>query len=274
MTKEYHAKAVASATAFGDKIDEMLADLGSRGRPKVGLSYIYEEFRAYAGGFLEDPRLGQFITVFRDKVESHVKDIMEDAVQLGHDNAAEQTAIYGLRPPSKKRGFVRASEILLGVSTAMNIVDTQLNQVKLQLNIGNTDEEVVLGSTQSPRHLNQYTLIKELSGWLPALALLAWDRYVEHATTGPNPFLFQKQVVAMLDGRTTETCYGAHGQVANLGEPFILGGEFPGERMYPPFHYWCRSTVALVLASEVEDMLTDQMLLAALAAAKSRAILP
>ena len=49
-----------------------------------------------------------------------------------------------------------------------------------------------------------------------------------------------KQIVAVLDGRTTMVCLRAAGQVRPVGKPFdVLTGQFDA----PPFHWGCRSTV-------------------------------
>ncbi len=55
----------------------------------------------------------------------------------------------------------------------------------------------------------------------------------------------QKQAVAAISGRTTETCLMVHGQIKPLNEPFQLEGKeaFSGRLMQPPFHWHCRTVV-------------------------------
>ena len=59
--------------------------------------------------------------------------------------------------------------------------------------------------------------------------------------------LFQKQVIAGLDERTTQTCLMAHGQIVPLNKKFILRGtpRFRDEMDSVPFHWNCRSSEAL-----------------------------
>ena len=59
--------------------------------------------------------------------------------------------------------------------------------------------------------------------------------------------LFQKQVIAGLDERTTQTCLMAHGQIVPMKKKFILRGtpRFRDEMDSVPFHWNCRSSEAL-----------------------------
>jgi hypothetical protein len=57
----------------------------------------------------------------------------------------------------------------------------------------------------------------------------------------------QKQVVASVGPRTTETCLKAHGQIRDTDQPFRLDGEprFAREMMAPSFHWNCRTSIAM-----------------------------
>jgi hypothetical protein len=69
------------------------------------------------------------------------------------------------------------------------------------------------------------------------------------------PDLVQKQLIAVIDSRTTMVCLRAAGQTRKVDEPFdVLTGSF----MEPPFHYGCRTTVA----PWVPGMISDQKKLA------------
>lgn len=60
----------------------------------------------------------------------------------------------------------------------------------------------------------------------------------------------QKQVIAAIDGRTTECCLRAHGQIQPLDRPYKLTGQprFAAEMMFPAFHWNCRSSSVAYLA--------------------------
>lgn len=67
--------------------------------------------------------------------------------------------------------------------------------------------------------------------------------------------IMMRQVVAVIDDRTTMVCLRAAGQTAFVGEPFEV---LTGDLMDPPFHWGCRS----VTAPWVPGMISDQKRLA------------
>lgn len=58
---------------------------------------------------------------------------------------------------------------------------------------------------------------------------------------------FQKQALAAIDKRTTRCCLEVHGQIVDLDKPFRTGAApaYAGEQQQPPFHYRCRTVIAL-----------------------------
>jgi hypothetical protein len=59
------------------------------------------------------------------------------------------------------------------------------------------------------------------------------------------PDLLSKQLIAIVDGRTTLICLDANGQVQPVDEPFVtLAGNF----QTPPFHWHCRSHSGVFMA--------------------------
>jgi len=55
----------------------------------------------------------------------------------------------------------------------------------------------------------------------------------------------QKQAIASINARTTQTCLRVHGQIRDLDQPFELTGEprFEREMQQPPFHWNCRTEI-------------------------------
>ena len=74
---------------------------------------------------------------------------------------------------------------------------------------------------------------------------MVWTGFEEIVT--PYQGVIQKMAVATIDERTTECCLEVHGQVQYLGAPFHLTGDphFASEMEKPPFHWHCRTSVAL-----------------------------
>ena len=84
------------------------------------------------------------------------------------------------------------------------------------------------------------------------------------STVGREPaqaFGWHKQVMAAIDARTTDCCLTACGQSVKVNEKFHLTAEprFADEMDWSPFHWYCRSSVALYLP-QYDDGLTAQLL--------------
>ena len=56
----------------------------------------------------------------------------------------------------------------------------------------------------------------------------------------------QKQAIASINSKTTQTCLRVHGQVQDVGQPFTLTGtpRFSNSMQLPPFHWNCRTTIS------------------------------
>lgn len=73
---------------------------------------------------------------------------------------------------------------------------------------------------------------------------------------------FQRQAIAAIDRRTTPCCLRVHGQIVDLNQPFHLTGtpRFAEYIQAPPFHYRCRTAIALYLgAMEEIGTTTEEM---------------
>ena len=70
-----------------------------------------------------------------------------------------------------------------------------------------------------------------------------------------------RQVVAVVDERTTDCCLRAHGQWQAMGDDFVLTGQprYADKMPHPPFHRYCRSATALVQRQYAADDLTQRM---------------
>lgn len=57
----------------------------------------------------------------------------------------------------------------------------------------------------------------------------------------------KKQVVAVVGQNTTDCCLRAHGQIQPVDRPFVLTGtpRFADQMMHCPFHWNCRSSIAM-----------------------------
>ena len=273
MTEALHRKALEVAVEAQTDLTRILSSMGSRVRPDGVIYSAYSRARRLISANAQDKSaVEDIIANFRESIEAQIAALINAGADLGYDSADKSTEIYGLRTPKGSRGELPAIRRTEAIAIAMGIVDTQLNSTRLLIASGNDDPETIIGTDQQPRHFNPAVTAREVSALVPALMLSAWDLYVSYAVTERGlPFDFYKQAIAALDNRTTDTCIGVHAQYQPVDDPFILGGEFPGEKLYPPFHYWCRTVTALVLAQDVEDEMTELMRESALTIARAKA---
>lgn len=123
-----------------------------------------------------------------------------------------------------------------------------------------TSLQIAGGRASVFRHgLNTLTTESERNIWNSgnALAMLFYRAGESISQRG-----WEKQAVAGIDERTTDTCLRVHGQVQPLDKPFRLTGtpRFAGHIQAPPFHWRCRTSQALY-AVQMEEIgfSTDQM---------------
>ena len=82
-------------------------------------------------------------------------------------------------------------------------------------------------------------------------------------TVGREPaqeFGWMKQPIPAIDDKTTETCLNVAGQVVKVDAKFHLTGEprFADDMDWSPFHYFCRTSVALYLP-QYDDGITAKL---------------
>jgi hypothetical protein len=80
------------------------------------------------------------------------------------------------------------------------------------------------------------------------------------------------QAVEAIDERTTDCCLRVHGQTRPLSRPFRLTGtpRYADELEHPPFHWYCRSSEALIHRDQVDDGFSREMVAAAQAERAAR----
>lgn len=127
--------------------------------------------------------------------------------------------------------------------------ETQANSIRAMVRSGLTDEARILGDGGRLGTLQPNPLItgatELITGALVA-GLLAWwigrDKVAR-----PGFQRFQKQAIAVIDEKTTDCCLQVNGQVRDFDKDFHLTGtpRFADFQEWSPFHYNCRTTIAL-----------------------------
>ena len=117
--------------------------------------------------------------------------------------------------------------------------------------------ELVVGDGESPGILTPGPVVREGGRWLAWMLNVGW----QDAVAGAGEVVWFKQAVAAIDERTTDCCLRVHGQAVPLEGSFRLTGEprYADEMQWSPFHWWCRTSVALLTADEVNDDVTGRM---------------
>jgi len=118
---------------------------------------------------------------------------------------------------------------------------------------------------------NNGELQSGLDLWSVAAGLMGMYFVTGQETSGTP---WSRQVIAAIDENTTDCCLRAHGQIQPVGKPFQLFGtpRFADRMMHTPFHWRCRTSIALYHeAMEGIGVTTPQMREAARAEINARA---
>jgi hypothetical protein len=180
--------------------------------------------------------------------------LLVQAAELGEEQARTELAIYGEEWSRQQL----VSEIQSAHGAWMGPVDAQVGAARAALLMG-WDEAMVIGDAERVGLLNPSIVVQEGARWLAILALMAWLAHVERARRPRVDFM--RQAVAAIDERTTDCCLRVHGQVVGLRKDFELTGtpRFADKLRDPPFHWWCRTSVALVRSEDADDRLSQAM---------------
>jgi hypothetical protein len=252
-----HAQAVRAALRTNKELKELFQRMGDREHPRGRILAIYRTYHAA----LRDAwgRSGQVIETLaglRRELVNEAGKLVQNATLLGEHQAEEELEIYGVVA-------IDTTESRSVAATGWQATwDAQLNQAQALMLSGMGDQATVLGDADRAGLLSPGPVLREGARWL-AIAALARYATVTQASLARagRAEEFQRQAVAAIDERTTQCCLRVHGQVVGMDEAFKLTGtpRYADEMRHPPFHPYCRTSVALVPAEEAGDRLTNQM---------------
>lgn len=164
------------------------------------------------------------------------------------------------------RRHVAASETLLkvGLDAVMAVVLFQRASAIAMLAQGRADMATLVGTDQRPGILNPTPVLQAASEQIVGVGQASMIQGLTDLKVNPNLVLLQ--AVAAIDERTTPCCLAVHGQAVPIkGGLFHLTAD-PKYAEYmanPPFHRWCRTATAVILARDLTDALTARMRAAA-----------
>jgi hypothetical protein len=259
-TEAQAARQVAAAydQARREILDKLITQWNSR-----GLSPLTPEQAASAlrqSGLLQqiDGRLMQL----EQELGINLRGIVTSSSELAIEQIRQEIALLppSLRPGASMFGTINTQMVERFVPVAFN--DVQLGTRSLSLTL---QRELQTGLIQGQSfdslagRLFKATPGDVASPWRRGQlsADLATRRLVIAAENGSKQAAIgelqreipevQKQAIAAVGSTTTDCCLRVHGQIQPYDQPFILTGtpRFADELMTPPFHWNCRTSIAM-----------------------------
>ncbi len=247
-------------TRLGDMFDALgTAEAGG------GLYDLYRLLLADVFGVDDERIIALRLRRFELDALAMVDDWLGEAFDVGNEQATDELSA---------RGFVASVLLALAVpavNLAKQAIDAALKSQTVRalslVKLG-TDPALVFGDATRAGILAAGPMVREIARWLVVVANQTHEEAINQTLTDAGEDIEQwgKQAIATIDERTTETCLLVHGQVQPFDAPFELSGKpWDDAQAYgfsdqkPPFHWWCRDTMALVLLSEAGDDMTKRM---------------
>lgn len=246
-----------SALRMNNDIGALFAKVGTRDHPRGFVLTSYRNAkRAMKTALTENDALTAVRDVYqglRSSIRSQAVSLFLDAQELGADESARQLRFYEIDSNTGPSTADRA--------TAQQVLEAVLARIDAQyattraLMLTGAGEEQILGDNERAGVLRP----SEISAMVGSLAVsLVWSSFGNWTTTHtPQDIVWNKQSIAGLDERTTDCCLRAHGQIVPLSGKFHLTGtpRYADYMDWTPFHYWCRTSIALHLP-KYDDGLT------------------
>lgn len=255
MAQNEHEQAVRAALRAGDDLKRLIDQLGNQAHPRGRMLSAYRQARR---AMRQAQNLTTVLDVLRE-LRATVEDVMRaslaSAAQAGLDQARVDLAVYGL--PNTVAPYRTEQEL----AAAMAQYDAQAAAV--QATWATTgDMTQIVGDEERVGILSPAPVIREGARWLGIALLVAYaGATAEMLERTRRQEDFMRQAVAAIDERTTDCCLRVHGQVVGMNQDFHLTGtpRFGEYLRNPPFHWYCRSSTALVRREDANDPLSRQM---------------
>jgi hypothetical protein len=261
MAKNPLERAIKSAVSMNDTLGNMFADAGNVTK---GSGYVVRAYknanRALPQALKEDNRRSAVRDVMfelRQSLSINMRESLWGGVNAGLYESARQLKFYGIDSDPSKTSANLNGQVNLALDALLAQVDSQDAILQAMLQNESIDEAMILGDESRQGIIRAGDILAGAAYWIAALT---WDSFSWWSKTNQKGFDFQKQAVAALDGRTTDCCLRAHGQIVPLNGKFELTGtpRFADQLDWTPFHWRCRTSVVLYLP-EYDGGLTDRM---------------
>jgi len=255
MAQGEHEQAVRAALRAGDELKRLIDQLGNQAHPRGRLLSAYRQARR---AMRQAQNLTTVLDVLRE-LRATVEDVMRaslaSAAQAGLDQARVELAVYGLP------NTVARAQPGLPMAAWMAQYDAQASAVQATW-MATGDMTQIVGDEERVGILSPAPVIREGARWLGIALLVAYTgATAEMLERTRRQEDFMRQAVAAIDERTTDCCLRVHGQVVGMNQDYHLTGtpRFGEYLRNPPFHWYCRSSTALVRREDANDLLSRQM---------------
>lgn len=219
--------------------------LGSRKHPRGRLLSLYRNQRRLLAKQIRDGesigRLELSLQSFSIATGAVITDAILASGELGTESAKRQVGYFiaaGLAFNAANGRFDSRSLL----RPAVEAVNQQLSLVRAAI-ASNVHVSEIVGSGARMGVLQPFPIQRELARLMAMGVSSAFDEHIGADTP------FHKQAVAVIDLRTTDCCRKVNGQIQPKERPFLLTGtpRYADRAMAPPFHNYCRTSVALFL---------------------------
>jgi hypothetical protein len=234
-------RSIKSAEKVGDEIRDSFARFGTAAHPRGFVLSAYRNAgRGITQALKEDhpqPAVQEVMRGLRVQLQADIRTELADMQALGGEEASRQLSFYGAQQPGISNPIGLSTQLDNAMAAILSLVDAQTLVIRA-LVTSQAELEQILAV------LRAQNVISSSSYWS---AKLAWDAFAFKVEQQPRQF--SKQAIAGLDERTTDCCLRVHGQVVPLNGKFSLTGfpRFADKMDWSPFHWYCRTSVALYL---------------------------
>ena len=253
-------QSIKSAVSMNERLAGMFEQAGNitEGRGYVVRAYRNAN-RAMPAALQEDNQRSAVRDVMielRTNLRAELRTSLEASFGAGMDESARQLRFYGVETRPNVNPINLTKQVETAVDAVLAQVDAQETTINAMLASG-IDTVLITGDEERQGVLKPAEILTGATYWIAALV---WDSFSWWSQSNGGGYGWQKQSIAALDGRTTDCCLRAHGQIVPLRDRFVLTGtpRFADRLEWTPFHWRCRTSIVLYLA-QFDEGLTEKM---------------
>lgn len=243
---------IREAVRLNKELDHLFGLVGNKTHPRGRILTAYRVALRALRADSSPNSVREVMRNLRNQIEREAREFLIDATVIGHRSAIDQAGFYGtlLKPPP-----VDMQRIEQQAEMISDQVQVQLSAA-VGLSLMEREAELIVGTAERSGVVRPAPIVSGINLGMASLMGFAFSAAIQQKSGNG----FGKQIIAALDSRTTDCCLRAHGQIQPLDGLFHLTGEprFADDMDWAPFHWNCRSSVALY-KPEYDDGLTDQM---------------